>query len=189
VRNHGEIDVIKGLAAGMVAGLAGAAVMNHVQKSLGRMITSDERSHGAQSLQTGTPSHGAGAMLQDRGVEDPADDSTERLVQTAAIGITGSPLDQDAKEAAGTGVHYAFGLSAGAAYGLAAELMPMSTAGAGMPYGAAIWLLADEMAVPALGLSRSATEYSPSVHFVSLASHLVFGLTTEMVRRSLRRSF
>jgi putative membrane protein len=184
----GETDVIKGLAAGMVAGLVGAAVMNQVQKSLGKMITSDERSHGAQSLQTGAPGHGAGAILEREGVEDESDDSTERLVQTAAVGVTGSALDRKSKEAAGTGVHYAFGLSAGAAYGLAAEMMPMSTVGAGMPYGAAIWLLADEIAVPALGLSKSAPEYSAPVHLVSFASHLVFGLTTELVRRGIRQA-
>ena len=181
-------DVIKGLAAGMVAGLAGAAVMNVVQKQLGKMMGFEERSHGAQSLQKGTPGHGAGAMLETVGVEDPADDSTERLAQTAAVGLGGAALDRDAKEKAGTGVHYAFGLSAGAAYGVAAEVFPLATRGTGIPYGAAIWLLADEVVVPALGLSKTAEEYSTPVHIVSLASHIAFGATTEVVRRTIRQA-
>ncbi len=67
------------------------------------------------------------------------------------------------------------------------ELVPGVTAGAGLPFGAFIWLTADEGIVPALGLSKLPTEYPLSTHVYSLASHLVYGMTAEIVRRAVRK--
>ena len=91
-------------------------------------------------------------------------------------------------ETAGTAVHYAFGISMGALYGVGAEFVPMITAGRGVPFGISVWLGADEGVVPALGLSKSPKEYPLSVHAYSLASHAVYGLTTELVRRAIRKA-
>ena len=71
-------------------------------------------------------------------------------------------------------------------YGAAAEVFPEVTAGAGLPYGAVVWLGADEGVVPLLGLSKAPNEYPVSTHAYALASHLVYGLTTEIVRRGVR---
>ncbi len=67
-----------------------------------------------------------------------------------------------------------------------AELTPFVTIGAGLPFGAAVWLAADEAAVPALGLSESPTEVPLSTHAYALVSHFVYGVTTEVVRRAIR---
>ncbi len=71
-------------------------------------------------------------------------------------------------------------------YGVAAEIAPISTVGAGLPFGAAVWLVADDIVVPALGLSKPITEFSLSTHAYALSSHLVYGLTTDLVRRTVR---
>jgi putative membrane protein len=71
-------------------------------------------------------------------------------------------------------------------YGALAELSPQVTTAAGLPFGAAFWLIADEVTVPLLGLSKGATEYPVSTHVYSLASHLVYGMTAEISRRALR---
>ena len=90
------------------------------------------------------------------------------------------------KEIAGPAVHYAFGATMGAMYGVLAEVAPAVSAGWGMPFGTALWLAADEVAVPALGLSKSPTEYPASTHASALASHLVYGLSVDLVRRVFR---
>lgn len=185
-RKQAETDALMGLAAGIVGGLLASAVMNQFQKVLGRIVTGEERSHGAQSLQPGAPHHGAGLMLEERGIEDPEDDSAERLAQTVSVGLFDHELSDAEKDAAGTAFHYAYGISMGAVYGLAAEAVPEITTGAGMPYGAAIWIGADEIVVPMLGLSKSAREYPLSVLASALAAHLVYGLTLESVRRVVR---
>jgi putative membrane protein len=92
------------------------------------------------------------------------------------------------KEIAGAVVHYAFGVATGGLYGAIAELKPATTTGAGLPFGAAVWLITDEIIVPALGLSKPPTKYALSTHAYSIASHLVYGLTTEIVRREVRRA-
>ncbi len=181
-------ELLKGLAAGLIGGLVAAAVMNQVQKALGKMIAGEQRSHGAQSLQTGAPHRGAGRMLENHRAEDPNDDSVERLAQTVSVGVFARRLSENEKDTAGTALHYAYGTSMGALYGVAAELVPETTLGAGMPYGALIWLGADEIVVPLLGLSKSAKEYPLSVHASALTAHLAYGLTTELVRRAVRKS-
>jgi putative membrane protein len=90
------------------------------------------------------------------------------------------------RELAGPAVHYAFGAAVGGAYGLLAELAPATAGGGGLPFGTAVWLAADEAALPALGLSPPPTEYPLSSHAHSLASHWIYGVTTDLVRRLVR---
>ena len=55
--------------------------------------------------------------------------------------------------------------------------------GAGTGYGAAVWVGADEIAVPLFGLSGPPDETPLSGHVKALASHLVFGLVTHLTRK------
>ena len=55
----------------------------------------------------------------------------------------------------------------------------------GTLFGSALWLAADEIAVPAFGLAKPPREHPASTHITSWASHLVYGLTAELVRRGL----
>ena len=183
-----EGDVLKGLAAGAVGGLVASAVMNQFQKMLSKVITGDERSHGAQSLQQGSPQHGAARMLQEQGSDEAQDDAAMRLANAISVGVFDYELTRSEKETAGTALHYAYGISMGGLYGAAAELAPVVTVGAGALYGAGIWVVADEGVIPALGLSKSSAEYSLSIHAAAFASHLVYGLTAEIVRRAVRNA-
>lgn len=183
---RGGGSALKGLAAGAVGGLAAAFVMNQFQAAWGRAAAGEERSHGAQSLQQGTPRRGVGRDLQAAGADRPEDDATERLANAISVGVLERELTEREKDAAGTAFHYAMGLTSGALYGALAEFVPAAKAGAGLPFGLAVWLIADEGIVPAAGLSKSPGEYPLSIHAYSIASHLVFGLTAEAVRRAAR---
>jgi uncharacterized membrane protein YagU involved in acid resistance len=59
------------------------------------------------------------------------------------------------------------------------------TFGRGLAFGAALWATADEAMLPLLGLSRAPTRYPASAHAMSLAGHLVYGLTVDVVSRAL----
>ena len=183
-----EGDVLKGLAAGVVGGLVASAVMNQFQALWGRLAEGEERSHGAQSLQQGSPRQGVGRELQADGKDEEEDDATERLANAISVGLSGRELTRREKETAGTALHYAMGTTSGALYGAVAELVPAVKAGAGMPFGAVVWLTADEGILPAAGLSKSSAEYPLSIHAYAFASHLVYGLTTELVRRAVRNA-
>jgi putative membrane protein len=76
----------------------------------------------------------------------------------------------------------------GGVYGIAAEVAPEASAALGLPFGAVFWLAADEVAVLLLGLAKPPSEYPLATHAYSLASHLVYGLTAEAVRRVVRKA-
>jgi putative membrane protein len=187
-KQNGEPNALKGLVAGSLAGLVASAVMNEFQGLWSKLAEGEKRSHGAQSRQRGGPDSGIGRQLQELGKDNPDDTAPMRVANAVAVGLSNRELTPSEKETSGTALHYAFGISTGALYGVGAEFMPMITAGWGVPFGISVWLGADEGVVPALGLSKSPKEYPLSVHAYSLASHAVYGLTTELVRRAIRRA-
>jgi len=182
------MNVYKGVAAGAAGGLVASFVMNQFQAAWGKLMEGEERSHGAQSLQQGSPDHGIGRELAERGVDDPDDDAASRTGNAVSELVFEHHLTKSEKEKAGAAAHYAMGVTSGAIYGAVAEAMPVATLCEGTAFGAAVWMFADEGIVPAMGLSRSPTDYPVSIHVYSLASHLVYGLTTELVRRAVRRA-
>jgi len=181
-------DLLKGMAAGVVGGLAASWVMNQFQSTWAKLTDRVEKPHGAQSLQEGSPDHGIARELEKRGSNQDDDNAAIRAGTAIAEFGFDKKLTHDEKEMAGAVAHYAMGATSGAIYGIAAELAPAATAGVGLPFGAAVWALADEGLVPALGLSKSSTEYPLSIHAYAFASHLVFGLSAEVVRRAVRRT-
>lgn len=183
-----ECNVWKGLAAGVVGGLVASWTMNQFQALWSKLAEGEERSHGAQSMQQGHPQQGIGRELQAEGKDEAEDDAAERLANAISVGISDRELTKSEKDVAGTVLHYAMGATSGALYGALAEALPGVTAGAGLPFGAAVWVIADEGIVPAVGLSKSPAEYPLSIHAYAFTSHLVFGLTTELVRRAMREA-
>jgi putative membrane protein len=175
-------NVWKGLVAGLAGGLAASWTMNQFQAAWTRIAEGSEKPHGAQSMQPSDGSKSSGA--QDTKEQDDATVETAKVVSEA---VFGHELKESEKKPAGTAVHYAFGTATGGLYGALAEVSPQVTTAAGLPFGAAFWLLADEITVPLLGLSKGATEYPVSTHVYALASHLVYGVTAEFSRRALRQ--
>ena len=177
-----EGDVVKGLAAGLVGGLVASWTMNRFQDVWTKVAEGVE---GSQGDGPSAEQEGEGGAQQSGGEQD---DATVKAASAISEGIFDHKLTKGEKKIAGPAVHYAFGTSVGGLYGAVAELAPEVTAGAGLPFGAAFWLVADEGAVPLLGLSKGPTEYPPSTHVYALASHFVYGLTAEVVRRAVRNA-
>src|SRR4029077_172783 len=88
-------------------------------------------------------------------VDRPADDATVKVADALSRALRRPPLPEDAKPVAGSLVHYAFRVSMGLAQGAAAAVTPIVGAGGGLGFGAAVWLGAHVIAVPALGLAPS----------------------------------
>jgi len=160
--------VWKGVAAGVAGGLVASYVMNRFQ---------------AVTKKLSAVKGGSG---QGEAEKNEGEDATVKTAE-AITGAFGHPLSNDEKKVAGPVVHYAFGATMGGVYGALAELSPKVAAGAGVPFGTAVWLGADEVAVPALHLSKQPAESPLSVHAYALASHVVYGLTTDLVRRAVLR--
>jgi putative membrane protein len=181
---RGEGDVWKGLAAGLAGGLVASWTMNRFQDVLSKLAEEFVQSEEQSSARDGDDE----SRQAQGGVEEQTDDATVKAASAISEGVFDHELTKGEKRIAGPAVHYAFGAATGGLYGAVAELAPEVTAGAGLPFGAAFWLVADEAAVPLLGLSKAPTEYPLSTHAYALASHLVYGLTAELVRRAVRNA-
>jgi uncharacterized membrane protein YagU involved in acid resistance len=188
MRRQQHYELWKGIAAGVVGGLVGGWVMNRFQSWWSRRSHGIERPHGAQSLQQGTPQGRVALGLQPRASEEPSDNAAVRVAIAVSEGVFHRRLTRHEKEIAGAASHYVMSGASGGIYGAVAEKMPVASVGAGLPFGAAVWLIADEVVVPALGLSKRPTQFPLSIHAYALASHLVYGLATEMGRRAVRKA-
>jgi uncharacterized membrane protein YagU involved in acid resistance len=175
-------NIWKGLVAGLAGGLVASWTMNQFQAAWTRLAENSEKPHGAQSMQ---PAQGSsGDQKQDMQEQD---DATVEAAKAISEGVFGHELQETEKKPAGAAVHYAFGTLSGGLYGALAEVVPQVTTATGVPFGAAFWLLADEISVPLLGLSKGPAEYPVSTHAYALASHLVYGATAELSRRAVRQ--
>jgi putative membrane protein len=159
-------EIWKGAAAGIAGGLLASWIMNQFQTAMSRLA-----------------GEGDG-----QGSDSGGEDATVKTAERVSRGVFDHELSKEEKKTAGPAVHYAMGAVSGGIYGAVSELLPVARWGLGLPFGAAVWLLADEVALPALGLSKKPNEYPASVHAKALASHLVYGLSTDLVRRGLRRA-
>jgi putative membrane protein len=172
MKNQSNRNALKGLVAGAVGGVVASWIMDRFQYWWLSFGGGDER-----ELQQ--------APSDEDNQEEPA---TVKTASAISEGVFSHSLTAREKELAGPVVHYAVGTTAGAVYGLAAEYEPDLTSLAGIPFGAAFWMVVDEGALPLLGLARGPTAYPISTHAYALASHLVFGLTAEVVRSTVRRA-
>lgn len=185
-------DVVKGLVAGLIGGLVASWTMNRFQDVWFALAEPNEQSpssppgDGREGAQGEQQAKDGGAEQAQDGDNEEQDDTTVKAASLISEGIFRHELTKSEKKLAGTAVHYSLGTAVGGLYGAAAELAPEVTAGIGLPFGAAFWLVVDEGAVPLLGLSKGTTEYPISTHVYSLASHFIYGLTAEVVRRAVR---
>jgi hypothetical protein len=169
-RKHEDPSTWKGLLAGIAGGLAGTWVMTQFQNTFNAIW--NRESSGEQT--DGRPKE-----------QEPA---TVKAAQALSKRVLGRTLSESEKDRAGMAMHYAFGTVSGGLYGVIVEAFPSSAAGSGVLFGILLWAVGDEVAVPALGLSGPPSEYPLSIHAYALASHVVYGFTTETVRRTVRSS-
>lgn len=154
------------LATGALGGLAGALAMNQFQSLWSAVSKATGDRHNAQQQ----------SKSQD-------EDATQKTARVLSENVFGHELTRSEKQKAGPAVHFGIGILMGAVYGAAAESLPISRIGRGTVYGAAVWLFADEIAVPAFGLSGSPANTPISTHVNALSSHIVYGFTTDLVKR------
>lgn len=161
IRKVSGADTAKGALAGLAGGLVASWTMEMFQAALSKTV-----------------------QKQKQGGGEPA---TVKVAEGVSEKVRDHGLAQEEKEPAGEMVHYAFGGGAGAVYGMAAEALPKAAAGWGTVFGAVLWVLADEVGVPSAGLGKWPADSPVPEQASAFAAHLVYGATTETVRRGVRR--
>jgi putative membrane protein len=101
--------------------------------------------------------------------------------------LTGHELVGTEREVAVETIHWGFGALTGAAYGALAEYYPEATAKDGAGFGMALSSLTHGTMLPAMGLSAEPEAQTARERSSEMASHVVYGVVTETVRRVVRR--
>jgi putative membrane protein len=101
--------------------------------------------------------------------------------------FAGHELVGTEKEVATEAIHWGFGALTGAAYGALAEYYPAATAKDGAGFGMALSSLTHGTMLPAIGLSAEPEEQTARERTSELATHIVYGVVTETVRRVVRK--
>ena len=175
-RTEGEGHVVLGILAGVAGGLAAAFVMNQFMAGPGKKLK--------EAVQTDEQNWQDEMKSME---EAPQEDATMKAADAVTNVVTGGRhLSWEQKQKGGPIVHYAFGALMGGIYGGLAELAPAVTAGDGTTFGGILFGGADLVAVPALNLSPAPSNALSRALISPFAAHLVYGATTEIVRRAIR---
>jgi putative membrane protein len=178
--NRSRPSPMLGACAGIVGGLAASWAMVRFNHFIG---PDDGR---ADKPGDRFAHHRDDARPNDTDATIPDEPGSMQAASAVAKPLMGRPLTVREKEIAGPVMHYLFGAAVGAVYGIAAEKDSSAARGAGIPYGIGVWLFADEIGMHAAGFATHPADYPVSRHAAALASHIVFGLTLEGVRRTFR---
>jgi hypothetical protein len=163
-----------GLAAGVLAGMA--------MDTFSRLVSAFGNGREAKGAAPGADRTGRGVQpAQAEGHAE--DDATVRAGTIVYETITGDRPDHDTRLWLGRAAHYGLSISAAMVYVLLAERFAPVRAGYGTLYGTAVWVVADEGVVPALGLSRGPRQLPANVLAFGLLGHFVYGAALEAVRR------
>ncbi|WP_158793559.1 DUF1440 domain-containing protein [Granulicella sp. L60] len=101
--------------------------------------------------------------------------------------LAGHHLTGAQQDAAVETIQWGFGALTGAAYGALAEYYPAATAKDGAGFGMALASLTHETALPAMGLSADPNDQTTRERTSEMATHVVYGMVTETVRRVVRK--
>lgn len=107
--------------------------------------------------------------------------SAYEIAAEKAAELAGVDLSSEQEATAATAIHYGIGVGSGAVYGVVRRHIPAPAIVKGLGFGTALWLIADEGANPALGLTPGPRAFPWQTHARGLAAHLVFGLVAEGV--------
>lgn len=181
-------ELARGLAAGFLGGMAAGAAMSAFSALWARVFPA---SRGVPLHYPPAPTSkprlrlvkGSSALKASQQEWD----STESAAQAFSRFAASRELSPAARVKGAIAVHFAVSAAAGALYGATAEAFPHVTVASGAAFGAGMWLVAQELAMPALGWSRPLKQYSIPMQANSLGEHLAYGITTELVRQALRK--
>jgi putative membrane protein len=152
--------LLKGAVAGLLGGLAGSWLMNRFSALVYKNGGLDGQRQSMDRI------------------------ATKLLAQRMSEVALGQELSRHDANAIEPWLHYALGTMTGGIYGVLAEVTPLTTKGAGTAFGTVFWIGGDEIALPVLqqGPSRS---LPAAAHVEALASHFVYAVTAEAVRRGV----
>jgi hypothetical protein len=177
-RRHQKRHPLAGLIMGAMSGLAGTVIMTQVQNVWNKF-----------SVDSLKPANKPEAQSVEE--QEQEEDSTMKAAGKLSKEI-GRPLSREERKKAEPWVHYTFGTSVGAVFGVAAEMKRETVLGlnpvlAGAAFGTAVFVAAHEIAVPALRLSSNPLKEPIPEQIAEFVSHLIYGVGTALTYDGLKK--
>ena len=170
--------IARGVVAGIAGGLVASWMMNEFIAGPGVSLR-----HAVQS----DAENAAEVQAAEASKDEPKVDATMKVADRIVSAATGGRhLTYEQEQVGGPIVHYTFGALMGGLYGGLAEVTNTVTSGLGTSFGSVLFAGADLIGVPVLNLSELPTQEPASALATPYAAHLVYGVTTELVRRFVR---
>lgn len=101
--------------------------------------------------------------------------------------LAGHELVGTQKEISRGAIYWGFGALTGAAYGALAEYYPAASTKDGAAFGMALSSLTHGSVLPVMGLAAKPERQTGRERTSEMASHVVYGVVTETVRRVVRK--
>jgi len=108
-----------------------------------------------------------------------------KIVDDLSTKITGSPISIQNEELAEQLVNFPIGASVGAAYGFGKKDNDELNIKDGIILGGSTWITTHETSLPLIGLEPKPTDVPIRMQMNELFAHVLFGITTEIVRSSV----
>jgi putative membrane protein len=101
--------------------------------------------------------------------------------------IASRPLSETEEVVSVQAIHWGFGALVGGAYGALAEYQPVVTGRLGANFGLTLCGMTHASTLPIMGLTESPENQPAREHASELVTHAIYGVTTEVVRRVVRK--
>lgn len=105
-----------------------------------------------------------------------------KIIDDLSTKITGSPISAHNEVLAERLVSLPIGISLGAAYGYGKKNKDAMSISDGIILGASTWITTHETSLPLMGLEPKPTDVPLRMQANELLAHVLFGITTEVVR-------
>jgi putative membrane protein len=102
--------------------------------------------------------------------------------------MAGHRLPDSDRRLALQGIHWIFGALAGAVYGALVEIEPSFAAWRGAAFGLTLNRLTHESLLPKFGLAAPPDRQPTQERISEWVTHATYGVTTDTVRRAVRRA-
>jgi putative membrane protein len=130
---------------------------------------------------------GAGAKAAAEAVYPPRTQGQIPPPAVLANRISDRPLTEKEEEVSVRAIHWGFGALVGGIYGALAEYQPAITSKLGASFGLTLCGITHASALPMMGLTETPENQPAREHASELVTHAIYGVTTEVVRRTARK--
>ena len=156
---------VRALLEGIVAGAIGAGVQSLFFRATAKIAPKP-------------PKDAFRAPEPEQANENALETTARRLVEDLA---QRGPLDETQKARLGEAVHYGFGAGWGGLYGLVRASYPRAWSAGGVgAFSLAVWMLGDNVLLPAFRLAGLPHRYPVRSHAYAAAAHLAYGAGTAL---------